>query len=564
MNRNLDEKIDIILWLNGKEKKYSFKLTLESKKNINLKYLKELISKTISSKKELSSLFPHPHSYHENQINYLYNQKEILLEDTDIQYLKQDEIIFFTFDNSSFKSSNHLNQYEFIRWIKSGGFGQVFLSKHVYTEKQYAIKQIDTTNFSNENLYNISREYMILRSMMHKNVIKCYNSFAHNNKFYTVMDYAEGGELSTLLKEKGVLPENESKTIFKQIYDAVCYIHGQNIIHRDLKPNNILFLDKEKTHIVIIDFGISGFANGNQREKVKAGTTSFLPPETASGEDYGSNRKLDIWALGIILYRMVEGVYPFQGKNTKEIIMSILKDKLEFNKKIKISYPLKTLIEGLLEKNHRFRIDDDSELFNKWFEFSPNFIKKKKTIDERHSKKKNENHCNYLTPTKSTTLKRLPTHSYNNFYQSQKLNLLKKFNKDRGNSNDLMQIKINNNINNIYCINNQNKVLRKNSFILPLLNKKSSNCTINNEVNGFRRQHRKSVDQRKSNISICQMNSNMNININNNNKENIILEKKEIDHDESNENNENYEEKERKSIYKSKVQSCKQVRTNRI
>ena len=127
-----------------------------------------------------------------------------------------------------------------------------------------------------------------------------------------------------------------------------------------------------------------------------------------------------------------------------------------------------------------------------------------------------------------------------------------------------MQIKINNNINNIYCINNQNKVLRKNSFILPLLNKKSSNCTINNEVNGFRRQHRKSVDQRKSNISICQMNSNMNININNNNKENIILEKKEIDHDESNENNENYEEKERKSIYKSKVQSCKQVRTNRI
>jgi hypothetical protein len=202
MNRNLDEKIDIILWLTGKEKKYSFKLTLESKKNINLKYLKELISKTISSKKELSSLFPHPHSYYENQINHLYNQKEILLEDTDIQYLKQDEIIFFTFDNSSFKSSNHLNQYEFIRWIKSGGFGQVFLSKHVYTEKQYAIKQIDTTHFSNENLYNISREYMILRSMMHKNVIKCYNSFAHNNKFYTVMDYAEGGELSTLLKEK--------------------------------------------------------------------------------------------------------------------------------------------------------------------------------------------------------------------------------------------------------------------------------------------------------------------------------------------------------------------------
>ena len=384
---NSDEKIDIILWLNGREKEYSFKMTLTSKNNINLKYLKELIIKTIISKKELNTIFAH--IYQDHQIHNLYNQKEIPLEDSDIQYLKQDEIIFFTFDNSSFKSSNHFNQYQFIRWIKSGGFGQVFLAKHAYSEKEYAIKQIDTSNFSNENLYNISREYMILRSMMHKNVIKCYNSFAYNNKFYTVMDYAEGGELSYLLKEKGILSEEESKKIFKQIYDAVCYIHSQNIIHRDLKPNNILFLDKEKTHIVVIDFGISGFANGNQREKIKAGTTSFLPPETASGEEYGSNRKLDIWALGIILYRMVEGVYPFEGKNTKEIILSILKGKLEFNKKIKISYPLRTLIEGLLEKNHRFRIDDDSELFNKWFEYSQIFIKKKKTIDDRHSKKKN-------------------------------------------------------------------------------------------------------------------------------------------------------------------------------
>ena len=385
MSKNYpDEKVDIILWLNGKEKEYSFKLSMNSKNNLNLKILKELIVKTIISNKELNAKFSHYCSDHQLQINYLYNQKEILLEDSDIQYLKPNEIIFFTFDNSSFKSSNHFNQYQFIKWIKSGGYGQVFLSKHVYSEKQFAIKQIDTTNFSNEDLYNISREYMILRSMMHKNVIKCYDSFAYNNKFYTVMDYAEGGELSTLLKEKGTLTEDESKKVFKQIYEAVCYIHGQNIIHRDLKPNNILFLDKEKTHIVVIDFGISGFANGNQREKIKAGTTTFLPPEIASGEEYGSNRKLDTWALGIILYRMVEGVYPFEGKNTKEIILNIIKGKLEFNKKIKISYPLRTLIEGLLEKNHRFRIDDDSDLFNKWFDYSPKTIKKKKTIDDKH------------------------------------------------------------------------------------------------------------------------------------------------------------------------------------
>ena len=529
-------KIEIILWLNGKEKEYSFKLTLNIKNTLNLKYLKEIILKHIISTKELNSLFSHLKF---NHIHTLYNVKEIPLDETDIQYLKDNDLIFFTFDNSSFKSSNHYNQYQFIRWIKSGGYGQVFLSKHVYTNKEYAIKQIDTTDFSNEDLYNIYREHLILRSMIHKNVIRCHDSFAHDNKFYTVMDFAEGGELTYLLKEKGTLSEDEAKKIFKQIYEAVCYIHSQNIIHRDLKPNNILFLDKERTQIVIIDFGISGMANGNQREKIKAGTTSFLPPEVASGEEFSSNQKLDIWAMGIILYLMVEGCYPFDGKNTKEIIMSILRGKLEFDKKIKISNPLKTLIGGMLEKNYRFRIDDDSDLFNKWFDYTGPAIKRKKTLDDKTIKKKTENTFNYLTPTKSTSLKRLPTHSYNNYNKNQKqTNLMSKF-KEIGNNTN---IKSNTNIPKFSQI-----IERKNSQLLPLISKK--NNTINNEVNGFRKQHRKSVEPKEANTSIFQINKN---------KSGIKEQKEDIKNDIFDNINIEEDNKEIKQIYK--MSSCKQVR----
>ena len=535
-------KIEIILWLNGKEKEYSFKLTLNIKNTLNLKYLKEIILKHIISTKELNSLFSHLKF---NHIHTLYNVKEIPLDETDIQYLKDNDLIFFTFDNSSFKSSNHYNQYQFIRWIKSGGYGQVFLSKHVYTNKEYAIKQIDTTDFSNEDLYNISREHLILRSMIHKNVIRCHDSFAHDNKFYTVMDFAEGGELTYLLKEKGTLSEDEAKKIFKQIYEAVCYIHSQNIIHRDLKPNNILFLDKERTQIVIIDFGISGMANGNQREKIKAGTTSFLPPEVASGEEFSSNQKLDIWAMGIILYLMVEGCYPFDGKNTKEIIMSILRGKLEFDKKIKISNPLKTLIGGMLEKNYRFRIDDDSELFNKWFNYTGPSIKRKQTLEEKNIKKKGESTFNYLTPTKSTSLKRLPTHNYNNYNRNQKpTNLFSKFKESVNN--------VNTNNNNIKISANATKFERKNSQLLPLINKKNNNTiNISNEVNGFRKQHKKSVESKDiNNKSLIQINKN-NCGQKEENKEELF---------------DNIEEdnKECKHMYKTKLNSCKQVRLKKF
>ena len=541
------DKIEIIPWLNGKEKEYSFKLTINLKNSLSLNYLKELILKTIISSKELNSIFSHLKF---NKIHTIYNSKEIPLDDTDIQYLKENEVIFFTFDNSSFKSSNHYNQYKFIRWIKSGGYGQVFLSKHVYTKKEYAIKQIDTTDFSNEDLYNISREHLILRSMIHKNVIRCHDSFAHNNKFYTVMDFAEGGELTFLLKDKGALSEDETKKIFKQIYEAVCYIHSQNIIHRDLKPNNILFLDKERTHVVIIDFGISGMANGNQREKIKAGTTSFLPPEIASGEEFSSNPKLDIWSMGVILYLMVEGAYPFDGKNTKEIITSILRNRLEFNKKIKISQPLKTLIGGMLEKNYRFRIDDDSELFNKWFNYTGPSIKRKKTLDDKNIKKKTEATFNYLTPTKSTSLKRLPTHSYNsNYYKNPKqTNLLSKFKETVNNVNiNNNKIKINSNV-----APALQKFERKNSQLLPLINKKNSNMiNICNEVNGFRKQHKKSVEPKNSNTSL--------ININKNN-----CEQKEENKEDLFDNNIEEENKEYKHLYKTKLNSCKQVRLKKF
>jgi len=93
-----------------------------------------------------------------------------------------------------------------------------------------------------------------MQSFKHRNIIKFINSYVHEGQFYTVMECTLGGELSNLLKENKYLSEFQARKIFKQIHEAVKYIHAKDVVHRDLKPNNILFLDEEMEHVVVILF----------------------------------------------------------------------------------------------------------------------------------------------------------------------------------------------------------------------------------------------------------------------------------------------------------------------
>jgi serine/threonine protein kinase len=102
-----------------------------------------------------------------------------------------------------------------------------------------------------EEAYNISREAIYMDNLKHKNVIRCYNSFVYDNKVYTVMELAKGGMLSTYINDNGYLKEEESMRIFKQIHEAVKYIHSKNVIHRDIKPENILFKDKSYENVLV-------------------------------------------------------------------------------------------------------------------------------------------------------------------------------------------------------------------------------------------------------------------------------------------------------------------------
>ena len=296
----------------------------------------------------------------------IYTHNGIEIDEIDLDNIKNNDILYLALDGENFSNDNYVNEYEYDSSIKKGGFAEVYKAKHTLTGRIVAIKKTNLTEFSTEQLYNISREALYLKSLKHKHIIKIYSSYITEQALYIVMKYAKGGELTTILKKEGI-EESKVKKYYKQIIKAIRFVHSNNVIHRDLKPTNILFLDEDKTKVVIIDFGISGLANGNNKEEIKAGTVFYVPPEIALKIDFKSSPKLDIWAYGIILYQMIFGKCPFVGKNLSSTLDLIANQPLIYPDNFIISESLLNLLNGLLQKKAFERIDINSELFEKWF-----------------------------------------------------------------------------------------------------------------------------------------------------------------------------------------------------
>ncbi len=347
----IHEGYELTIWRNGKHADSCFKIKITQ--DIN----------TISKLKELILFTKNKVNYSQDKVR-LFNHKGIELEDADLKLIKDSPLIYLSYDNKPFSNLNYYYEYKFIKPIKSGGFAQVYLGENVLNKKLVAIKKTDIKNFSTEEIFNLTREGKLISNLNHPNIIKIYCYYAYDNYLYNVMEYAKGGELTQYINNTKEIPENKIKSIFKQIYDAVKYIHNKNIIHRDLKTNNIVFLDEEKTKVAIIDFGISSTFSGG--DVLNAGTLRYLPPE-AFEENNRNSISFDMWALGVILYILNFKTFPFDGKSSSHIKKSIIYEPVNYPKNLKIRKTLLNLINKLLEKDCNLRISTADESFKEYF-----------------------------------------------------------------------------------------------------------------------------------------------------------------------------------------------------
>jgi len=203
-------------------------------------------------------------------------------------------------------------RYEILELLGQGGMGAVYKARDTELERLVALKLIRPELASNpEILRRFKQELILAREVTHRNVIRIFDlGQAIGIKFIT-MEFVEGRDLRTVLRERGKLPPGESVQIMAQICRALEAAHVAGVVHRDLKPQNIMLDAKDRVYVM--DFGIAHSLEtpGMTQTGALMGTPEYMSPEQAKGMKVDA--RSDLFALGIIFYEMLTGVSPYKA-----------------------------------------------------------------------------------------------------------------------------------------------------------------------------------------------------------------------------------------------------------
>ena len=258
-------------------------------------------------------------------------------------------------------SKNSLDDFTIDSVIGSGAFSTVYLVRDKVCNQEFALKSIPKRNIIEKNNINSLRnEKKILSMISHAFATKYHNTFQDEDNIYFLMDYVKGEELYYVLKEHKQFNEKQAKFYLAEIYSIISYLHSQNIIYRDLKTENIIV--EQEGHIKLIDFGISKVVSQRKMYRTSSfkGTFEYMPPEAIS-QNSSYSFEFDWWSFGVLMYKMLTGVFPFESREPAELLYMIKYKDIDIMNDINLvnlSYDTKDLLKKLLTKNSEDRIND--------------------------------------------------------------------------------------------------------------------------------------------------------------------------------------------------------------
>lgn len=236
-------------------------------------------------------------------------RKRRILADKDVICIEKTPTICFEFQSLR-KIANELpddinRDYHIGRVLGQGACGIVYFTQNRRTCQPYAVK----FTIGEKIIPTILKEVLILKVLKHPCILKLYNSKSYEDSVAIFLEFMNGGDLLTRIQKCGHLSESLTKCLFYQICVGIEYLHSKGVTHRDLKPENILLATVDPyTLVKISDFGLSKRVTSNTILQTQCGTRMYLAPEVQSAN---YTNKVDIWSLGVILYNLLTGQYPF-------------------------------------------------------------------------------------------------------------------------------------------------------------------------------------------------------------------------------------------------------------
>ena len=241
--------------------------------------------------------------------------------------------------------------------IGTGFLSNVYLSTNKIDSLQYAVKKINKKNVLNKgiSLDIIKNEIEIHERILHPNIVRMYSHYEDEKNYYCFLEYINGPSLLNFIhKKKTGLSERESCKFFSQIIKSISFLHSNKIIHRDIKLEN--FLIKNNEIIKLIDFGCCALLTEEEPKRMSTcGTYLYMSPELIDLKPY--DYCVDIWALGVLLFELLEGFSPFGKRDDDqiEIKSNVLTKKFKVTKDL--SNNCLDLLNKMLEFDYHKRID---------------------------------------------------------------------------------------------------------------------------------------------------------------------------------------------------------------
>ncbi|KAE8352445.1 kinase-like domain-containing protein [Aspergillus coremiiformis] len=249
------------------------------------------------------------------------------------------------------------NDFQILKLIGKGTFGQVYQVKKKDTRRIYAMKVLSKKVIiqKKEVAHTLGERNILVRTAMAASpfIVGLKFSFQTPTDLYLVTDYMSGGELFWHLQKEGRFQEARAKFYIAELILALQHLHEHDIVYRDLKPENIL-LDANG-HIALCDFGLSK-ANLAQNDTTNTfcGTTEYLAPEVLLDEQ-GYTKMVDFWSLGVLVFEMCCGWSPFYAEDTQQMYKNIAFGKVRFPRDA-LSTEGRNFVKGLLNRNPKHRL----------------------------------------------------------------------------------------------------------------------------------------------------------------------------------------------------------------